>query len=84
MGSQADIFNRAASPQRDIFARTQKVSEGRIFKHLQRKPGPRKLHIKTKPCPKCGETTTSLMRYSCPRKQFGGWWRQWADMEPCE
>lgn len=84
MSSQQEVFGVKKMSQKDIFASTAPpASAGRIFRHMSRKPGPRKLNIRKRPCPGCGETTTSLTNYSCPRKQFGGWWGQWKDMEPC-
>jgi hypothetical protein len=37
------------------------------------------LRIKARPCPECGETTTSVTRYSCAGCHFRGWWGRWAD-----
>jgi hypothetical protein len=39
----------------------------------------RKLEIETRPCPVCGQTTTSVSNYFCGMCHFHGWWGQWAD-----
>jgi hypothetical protein len=35
--------------------------------------------ITTRPCRKCGETTSSASGYFCAGCHFAGWWGKWAD-----
>jgi hypothetical protein len=36
-----------------------------------------RLKVTTRPCPVCGETTTSVTNYFCAACHFQGWWGQW-------
>ncbi len=85
--SQQEILGAPARSQKDIFASTNTKPRGdgmgRYFKHFNRNKGPRTLNITTRTTA-CGETTTNLSGYRCPRKHFAGWWGQWKELEPCE
>jgi hypothetical protein len=43
-------------------------------------PAPQsRLRIDKRPCPQCGETTTSVSNYFCAGCHFRGWWGRWRD-----